>query len=129
MDWEPAAVATVEQLAQQLAGDPIVKCDQLQLLDRSTYEKLESVRRAHPGGLPSPRWAGRDRGLDRGNSPATVGPDSFAQSEATALCASTAVGKDVQAVRGPDWAIIATSPKLAERAASATGGEALTPAC
>ena len=91
--------------------------------------KTQSVRRAHPGGLRALRWAGRDRGLDRGISPATVGPDSFAQSEATALCASTAVGKDVQAVRGPDWAIIATSPKLAERAASATGGEALTPAC
>ena len=126
IDWEPAAVARVQQVRTMLEKQPRVRCENFQLLDRSEYSHNQQYANRLPAAYARCGAPGGAVIWIAGFSPRSVGRDLFLATETKGLCASAA---GIQAVRGTDWGIIANQVNVASLAAVATGGTALPAAC
>ena len=122
--WDAAAEVRVARLGAQLAARPAIKCSGQQLLDRVRYLGDPQYKNRLPAAYAQCAGpAGTAIYIAAFNSH-TVQPAAFISGETKLLC-----GHGVAAVQGADFAIIATTVKIAALAAVATGGTALAPAC
>jgi hypothetical protein len=124
--WEDAALAKVEAIRDQLARQPRVKCDNLRLLDWAEYRKNPDYRGEIPAAYErcdAPDGTGM---FVAAFSEKSTSRDAFVKLETETLCGSLS---NVQAVLGPDWALITSQPNIAALAGVATGGDVQPPAC
>jgi hypothetical protein len=125
--WTAAGEARVDQLVKQLQARPAVQCSADQLLDYPHYKSDVQYKDRLPSAYL--QCAGRGNtviyvaAFDPGSD---VTPAKFIAGETRMLCNG---GRNIAAVEGDDFAIIATNVSVAAQAAAATGGQALPAAC
>jgi hypothetical protein len=126
LDWEPAAEARVDQLAETLAKRPNLKCDDFELLDRDTYARNRQYVGRMPAAYARCNGPGGAVLWLAAFSPQSASRDKFVEGEIGLLCGSQ---QGVTAVRGADWALLTADPHVASIAAAALGGTAAAPSC
>ncbi|HEV7525915.1 MAG TPA: hypothetical protein VGP92_13175 [Acidimicrobiia bacterium] len=122
--WDAAAELRVARLGAELAARPAIKCRGQQLLDRVQYAHDPRYKNRLPAAFAQCAGPAGTVIYIAAFNARTVQPAAFISGETKLLC-----GHGVAAVRGTDFAIIATNVKIAALAAVATGGTALPPAC
>jgi hypothetical protein len=125
--WTAAGEARVDALVEQLQARPEVKCSPALFLDYPQYKNDERYKDRLPAAYLE--CAGRGNtviyvaAFEPGGD---VTPSAFIAGESEMLCRG---GRNIGAVEGDDFAVIATNVRVAALAAVATGGRALPPAC
>jgi hypothetical protein len=127
INWEETAVEHVEALAEKLAAEPRIGCEQFMLLDRSEYLRDPNYRDRLPAAFGQCNGPSNSVIWITAFSPTSVARDAFLADEVELLCTGSRSG--IEAVRGDDFGIIATQTQVAGQAAAATGGTALPPGC
>jgi hypothetical protein len=126
VDWEPDAVAHVEAIAKQLATDDRIQCTGFQLVDRVQLTHNPAYANRLPAAFGKCTGPGGASIWIAAFSAKSAQRDPFIDGETRYVCGSLT---NVQAVQGTDWAIVATQPQIAARAAVVAGGTALPLAC
>lgn len=126
VDWEPAAVAHIEAIARQLATDSRIQCTGFQLVDRVQLTHNPSYANRLPAAYGKCTGPGGASIWIAAFSAKSAQRDPFIAGETKYVCGGFT---NVQAVQGDDWAIVATQPQIAARAAVVAGGTTLPLAC